>query len=457
MKQFYFKIATKSFLSLLLGIGLLLGTQAMQAATITSTAAGGDWNLASTWQGGVIPANSTADYVIILGTATVNLNLTANFSVGALDINQGGILNVSQDATARSFTLGILPPGSTIAGALLFNASVTGSKSFGKVTVTATGSVIETTKVSISINNGASGILTNYGTITTGTIAMSGTSGNLMTINNYGTLNSTGFSSTTVGTFTNFSSGVFNFNGAIAGIVKNYGTINSSALSGSSATAIITNYSTGVINFTGGSMTSTTLVLNATEAGNTLNYSFAGSQTVKDLQYSNLILSNSGTKTIPTVASGTLCTGTLSIVDTAKASITNTNVGVGALSLGGVAQSDNTYGGPSSAAVIKNATYLTGSGHLNVQATLGSATFSANEMMLYPNPSIGGKFAISFPSSHDEAKVNIINLNGKTIYTAKIAANEDATLSPNSALAPGVYFVKVEQAGKSVTKKLIVQ
>lgn len=456
MKQFYFKIATKSFLSLLLGMGLLLGTQAIQAATITSTAAGGDWNSASTWEGGVVPANSTADYVIILGTATVNLNLTAAFSVGALDINQGGRLNVSSNASANGFTIGTKAPGSTIAGALFFDGTVNGTRSFGTVTVTATGSVIETVLKSISLNNGASGILTNYGTITTGTLAMSGTNGNLMTINNYGIINSTGFSSTTVGTFTNYSSGVFNFNGAIGGIVKNYGTINSSALSGSSATASITNYSTGVINFTGGSMTSTTLVLNATEAGNTVNYSFAGSQTIKDVQYSNLTLSNSGTKTIPTVASGTLC-GTLSIIDAAKASITNTNVGVGALSIGGVAQSENTYGGPSSAAVIKNATYLTGSGYLNVQTTLGVASFSANEMKLYPNPSIGGKFTISMPSMQQDSKVFILNLAGETLYKTTIPAGEISGINPNIALATGIYLVKMEQAGNSITKKLIIQ
>lgn len=261
MKSFYLKFTKQTFLTLFLGISLLFASQGMQAATITSTAAGGDWNSTSTWEGGVIPANSTADYVIILGTATVNLTLTANFSVGALDINQGGKLNVSQDATARSFTLGVLTPGSTIAGALLFDATVSGTKSFGKVTVTATGSVIETTKTSISINNGANGVLTNYGTITTGTLAMSGTGGSLMKIYNYGTINATGFSSTTVGTFTNYSTGTFNYTGA---------TIPAA------------------------------MTFTASETGNTVNYS-GSSQTVRiptTGSYSNLILSGSGTKTL---------------------------------------------------------------------------------------------------------------------------------------------------------------
>jgi hypothetical protein len=456
MKQIYFNFERKSFLTLLLGLSLLVGTQGIKAATITSTAIGGDWNSTSTWEGGVVPANSTADYVIILGTATVTLNLTANFTVGALDINEGGALNVSQDATPRGFTLGTKAPGSTIAGALFFDSTVTGTKSFGTVTVTATGSVIETILKSISMNNGANGILTNYGTITTGTLAMSGTGGNLMNMFNYGTINSTGFSSQTVGTFTNYEGAVFNFNGAIGGNVKNYGTINSSNLSGSSAVAKITNYSTGVINFTGGSMSSTTLVLDATETGNKVNYIAAVSQTIKDVVYSNLILANGGTKTIPTAASGTLCTGTLTISDAAKASITNTDVVVGVLNLGGLTQLANTYGGASSTATIKNSTYLTGFGSFNVQNVLGVDQFTANEVKLYPNPSTTGNFTISLPFMQEPSKVSILNGAGQTLYNNTIPAGETAVIRPNTTLSSGIYFLKMEQSGKSITKKLII-
>lgn len=267
-----------------------------QTYSVTSTAAGGDWNSASTWVDGVVPANSaSADYVTIVGTATVNLTLTAAFSVGALKINQGGKLNVSSNsnATTNTFTLGTRSPGSTIAGALLFDASVFGGKTFGTTTVTATGSVIETKKVSVSVTAGTA--VTNYGTITTNTLAPTAATTNFY---NYGTINGGGFSSLTAGTFTNYSSGTLNCGGTIAGNLNNYGIINSTAFSGSSAGAKITNYSTGVINFTGQSMSSTTLVLDATAPGNTVNYSLAGDQSIKPISYSNLTLSGTGSKNI---------------------------------------------------------------------------------------------------------------------------------------------------------------
>ena len=294
-----------------------------QTYSVTSTAAGGDWNSASTWVDGVVPANSaSADYVTIVGTATVNLTLTAAFSVGALKINQGGRLNVSSStsATTATFTLGSKSPGSSIAGDLLFDTTVFGGKTFGTTTVTATGSVIESKKVSISVTAGKA--VTNYGTITTSTLAPTAADTNFY---NYGTINGSGFSSGTQGTFTNYSSGTLNFGGTIAGNLNNYGIINASALSGTSAVSKITNYSTGVINFTGQSMSSTTLVLDATTPGNIVNYSLAGDQSIKPVVYNNLTLSGSGSKNI---ALGTTLTipvnGTLNVNSGVK--LTNSGI-----------------------------------------------------------------------------------------------------------------------------------
>ena len=328
MKQFYFKMIKIPTVTAFFGILFLLASQGMQAATITSTSLGGDWNSTSTWVGGVVPANSTADKVIIVSGATVTLTLTANFTVGGLNIEQGAELKVSSNATANTFTIGVL--GSTISGPLSFDNTVNGTKSFGTVTVTSTGSVIETVIKSISMNNGAQGVLTNYGIVTTGTLALSGTNANLMVVNNYGTINTTGVSTTSVGTINNYSGGILNISGTIAGTIKNYGTINSSSFSGSATTSNIYNYSTGLINYTGGSMTAAYLVLDASATGNTVNYSLAGSQTIKDVPYSNLTLSNSGTKTWSQAADRTI-SGDLTInsgvtLKLASASVSLVNV-----------------------------------------------------------------------------------------------------------------------------------
>lgn len=443
MKQFYFNIAKKTFLSLLLGMSLLLGTQGMQAAEITS-AQSGNWTDTTTWVGGVVPV--AADYVIIASGHNVAFALTAATSVGSLNVQSGASLTVTGNFT---LTVGSVSPFSNIAGSLTITG--TSSRTFGNLTVASTGT-ISSTGGATSIASTTSLPWVNDGTVTLTTLGLA----TGKTIENNGTF-SCGMGSTSAGIFNNNSGATLTLTGTVAGTINNFGIMNSAGLSGTAATAIINNKATGVLNFTGGTMSATNLVLNATEAGNTVNYSLGASQTVKDIVYSNLTLSNAGTKTIPTAASGTLCTGTLDITTSAKASITNTGVLVNKLAFDGVAQAVNIYGGPSSTATIKNSTYFTGLGNINVQTTLGVAQFLANDLKLYPNPSVGGKFTISLPPFQEESKLSILNAGGATIYTTKVAAGANADINPNTELAAGVYFVKMEQAGKSVTKKLIVK
>jgi hypothetical protein len=87
-----------------------------------------------------------------------------------------------------------------------------------------------------------------------------------------------------------------------------------------------------------------------------------------------------------------------------------------------------------------------------------SATeFTENEVKVYPNPSTGGMVTISLPYIQEESKVSILNFAGETVYSTTIAAGENAAINPNKSLAVGIYFVKMEQAGKTVTKKLIIK
>lgn len=60
-----------------------------QAATITSTGSGGDWNAGGSWVGGVAPI-ATDDAIIVSGAT---INLTTNQTIVNLTINGTGILN----------------------------------------------------------------------------------------------------------------------------------------------------------------------------------------------------------------------------------------------------------------------------------------------------------------------------------------------------------------------------
>lgn len=57
---------------------------------------------------------------------------------------------------------------------------------------------------------------------------------------------------------------------------------------------------------------------------------------------------------------------------------------------------------------------------------------------------------------NDESKVTILNLADKTIYTTTVAVGANFVLHPNTLLTARIQLVKMEQAGKSVTQKIIV-
>lgn len=152
-----------------------------------------------------------------------------------------------------------------------------------------------------------SGTFTNTGTLTIG-----GTN-SLTTFANSGTttITGTGVISTVLANFTN--SGTLNLGGSgnIAGITNNAaGIVN---LTNSGTIASFNNAgSSSILNII--DLTPTITILTASASGNTVNYNGAGDQTIQNVNYSNLNLSGSGTKTytvtnaqtadILTVASG---------------------------------------------------------------------------------------------------------------------------------------------------------
>jgi hypothetical protein len=97
-----------------------------------------------------------------------------------------------------------------------------------------------------------------------------------------------------------------------------------------------------------------------------------------------------------------------------------------------------------------------------VQNTNAEATnFSAESTQefqevdaLYPNPTTG-RFSVTFSKPLDNATIQVLNTEGRIIKQIKLKGNKaDFDLSAN---AGGVYYVRIEQDGKVITKKVVKQ
>ena len=73
---------------------------------------------------------------------------------------------------------------------------------------------------------------------------------------------------------------------------------------------------------------------------------------------------------------------------------------------------------------------------------------------LYPNPTTG-KFFVTFSKSLTDAFISITDNTGRILSRFKVSGNKiDFDLSP---YASGMYYVRIEEDGKTITKKIIKQ
>lgn len=72
--------------------------------------------------------------------------------------------------------------------------------------------------------------------------------------------------------------------------------------------------------------------------------------------------------------------------------------------------------------------------------------------VLYPNP-IHGSLLNIISKSNTERNINIFDVTGKQVYQRTTTANQINI----SNLKAGMYFVKVHQDDKTVTRKLVVE
>ncbi|MHB8860182.1 MAG: hypothetical protein ACYC48_00395 [Minisyncoccota bacterium] len=301
---------------------ILGGANTALAATITSTATGGNWTTGSTWVGGVVPKNT--DSAVIATTGSNSVTIGANATAAAVTINSGAILSFTNASTL------------TVNG----NFTVTGTV------------------------NGTTGIVKLN--LNPSVIGGSGTINSLMTIQQPSSLAATA-SLTATQTITlnqnlTISSGAILSAVAISSNGKtltNNGTVNLSGnYSRSGGTAVWTQGTNAVLNIAGIFTPAGNITLNATASGNVVDYN-GGAQAVQPASYVNLTLDgSSGTKTVST---GTSVSGTLSIAPagTATASIgAGLTITVANLTLGGLGRINGSWGSTSSTAAHQNNTYF---------------------------------------------------------------------------------------------------
>ncbi len=86
------------FMTAVVGLVMcIVMTASVTAATVTSTATGGNWSATTTWAGGAVPG--TSDDVVIANGATVTIN--ANITIASITVGQGASGTLTFDIAAK--------------------------------------------------------------------------------------------------------------------------------------------------------------------------------------------------------------------------------------------------------------------------------------------------------------------------------------------------------------------
>ncbi|MCW3082766.1 MAG: hypothetical protein JWP12_132 [Bacteroidetes bacterium] len=124
------------------------------------------------------------------------------------------------------------------------------------------------------------------------------------------------------------------------------------------------------------------------------------------------------------------------------------------------------FGGDSETLVALDATDvsgpLTGGAHINCAAAVtvtvdvctGIKEKAKGEMSVYPNPN-NGVFTISFSDNMANSKVEIMNMEGRLVYSAVLKGADTKKDVDLTGLAKGVYYVRISNDVDVLTEKLV--
>ena len=89
---------------------------------------------------------------------------------------------------------------------------------------------------------------------------------------------------------------------------------------------------------------------------------------------------------------------------------------------------------------------------------LNNPDLNIENIAVYPNPVTNNQFNIALPSTiTGEVTVKVINTIGQTVYQLKTEAQNTITISPNTTLSQGLYFVELTHQEKTSSTKIIIQ
>lgn len=318
-RPFFWSVAVDRLCKMgIIAIILLFVPVVVMGATITSTAAGGDWTKGATWVDGKVPTAS--DNVIIVSTASVSYKSTGNqisVDCASLEIKSGGNLYLDKKAgfwvsgsttNAGTISIGtnpsffpILTTGNLVNSGTL---DLRGPNQNGSGTlfltdgVTNSGTLIfETANVVFTGSNPAASIVAGF--TTTGNITMERTAGSVTFTGNV-----TGNSLTVNGI-----GGTLNLGAGLTHTIATNVTITAGTLNGGSSTLNLLGLGTA-LTYNGGTFDAGFGTVNLGASG---NQSIAGT---KVATFYNLTLSGSGNKTLQ---AGTVINNNFTIMGTASA------------------------------------------------------------------------------------------------------------------------------------------
>ena len=252
---------------------------------ITSTTTGGAWGSGTTWVGGIVPTSTNN---VVIATTGGNSVTAAAVTIAGLTVNSGAILDLGTSTLM-------------VTGSVINDGTITGTT--GQLRQTGSGSFTNSGSFTLS---GAgridfSGNFTNTGTfsLASSQVRLVGTGAGPYNVDGFTTTGALNITSAT-GTYT--FTGNVNVNGIAcsgSGSTLNLGTgltHTSTAVVAISAGATLEGGSSTLnLDVTGAAFTN---VGTFTAATGTINYGFAGPQTVLATPYYNLSLSGSGAKTL---------------------------------------------------------------------------------------------------------------------------------------------------------------